>query len=135
MRSQTLTQILQPMHSSNRTCTFGMTTLTPSDVSRGVCSMQSTGQKLTQASHPVQLSGMTTAISLGFFFLRVILPGASGMISVGLAFFGSYATYDCAPYRELYSNLKAANLFDCNTRNRCVKFGGPSNREGRLLST
>src|SRR5262249_36123761 len=91
MRSQTLTQILHPMHSSNRTCTFGMTTLMPSDVSRGVCSMQSTGQKLTQASQPVQLSGMTTAISLGFFFFRVILAGASGMMAVGLAFFGSYA--------------------------------------------
>src|ERR1041384_8256014 len=97
MRSQTLTHILQPIHSSNRTCTLGMTTLMPSDVSRGVCSIQSTGQKLTQASHPVQLSGMTTAISFGFFFLRVILPGASGMISVGLAFFGSYATYQCTP--------------------------------------
>src|SRR5690349_8454475 len=93
MRSQTFTQILQPMHSSKRTCTLGMTTFTPPDVSRGVCSIQSTGQKLTQASHPVQLSGMTTAISFGFFFLRVILPGASGMISVGFAFFGSYATY------------------------------------------
>src|SRR5262245_23627933 len=94
MRSQTLTHILQPIHSSNRICTFGMTTFTPSEVSRGVCSMQSTGQKLTQASQPVQLSGMTTAISFGFFFLRVIFAGASGMISVGLAFLGSYATYD-----------------------------------------
>src|SRR5689334_24574055 len=69
-----------------------MTTLIRSDVSRGVCSIQSTGQKLTQASHPVQLSGITTAISFGFFFLRVILAGASGMIIVGFAFFGSYAT-------------------------------------------
>jgi hypothetical protein len=49
-------------------------------------------QKLTQASHPVQLSGMTTAISFGFFFFRVIFPGASGIISVGFAFLGSYAT-------------------------------------------
>src|SRR5262245_7344905 len=68
-----------------------MTTFTPSDVSRGTCSMQSTGQKGTQASHPVQLSGMTTAISFGFFFLRVIFTGASGMIIVGFAFFASYA--------------------------------------------
>jgi hypothetical protein len=52
--------------------------------------MQSTGQKLTQASHPVQLSGITTAISFGFFFLRVIFAGASGMIDVGFAFFASY---------------------------------------------
>src|SRR5215831_4971687 len=80
------------MHSSNRICTFGITTFIPSEVSRGVCSMQSTGQKLTHASHPVQLSGITTAISLGFFFFRVILAGASGMIRVGFAFFGSYAT-------------------------------------------
>src|SRR5258708_30688482 len=83
-----------------------MTTLMPSEVSRGVCSIQSTGQKLTQASQPVQLSGMTTAISFGFFFFRVILPGASGMISVGFAFLGSYATYQCAPNRfteSLYS--------------------------------
>src|SRR5215813_9569100 len=57
------------MHSSNRICTLGITTFTPSEVSRGVCSIQSTGQKLTQASQPVQLSGMTTAISFGFFFL------------------------------------------------------------------
>src|ERR1700688_180392 len=78
----------------------------PCDVSRGVCSIQSTGQKLMQASQPVQLSGITTAISFGFFFLRVILPGASGMISVGFAFFGSYATYQCAPSKvtkSLYS--------------------------------
>ena len=40
-------------------------------MSLGVCSMQSTGQKLTQASYPVQLSGITTAISFGLFFLRV----------------------------------------------------------------
>jgi hypothetical protein len=33
---------------------------------------------------------MTTAISFGFFFFRVILAGASGIIAVGLAFFGSY---------------------------------------------
>jgi 3-oxoacyl-[acyl-carrier-protein] synthase-3 len=33
------------------------------------------------------------------------------------------------------SNLKAANLFDCNTRDECVNFGGPSHREGSLLST
>src|SRR5262252_4714759 len=90
------------MHSSNRICTFGMTTFTPPDVSRGVCSMQSTGQKLTHASHPVQLSGMTTAISFGFFFFRVILAGASGMIRVGFAFFGSYAT-------DQYSHKKAQN--------------------------
>src|SRR2546426_7586379 len=95
--SQTLTQILQPMHSSNRICTFGITTLMPPEVSRGVCSMQSTGQKLTHASQPVQLSGITTAISFGFFFFRVILAGASGMISVGFAFLGSYATYQCTP--------------------------------------
>src|SRR6185436_13071729 len=97
MRSQTFTQILQPMHSSKRICTLGITTFTPSDVSRGVCSIQSTGQKLTQASQPVQLSGMTTAISFGFFFFRVILPGASGIIRVGFAFFGSYATYQSTP--------------------------------------
>src|SRR5215470_6021189 len=90
MRSQTWTQILQPIHSSKRICTLGITTFTPSDVSRGVCSIQSTGQKLTQASQPVQLSGMTTAISFGFFFLRVIFAGASGMMAVGLAFLGSY---------------------------------------------
>src|SRR5262245_38482735 len=111
MRSHTLTQILQPMHSSKRTCTLGITTFTPSEVSRGVCSMQSTGQKLTHASHPVQLSGMTTAISLGFFFLRVIFAGASGMIAVGLAFFGSYpAMNQCTPNefnKLLYS--EAAN--------------------------
>ena len=53
----------------------------------------STGQKLTQASQPVQLSGMTTAISFGFFFFRVIFAGASGMIRVGFALFGSYATF------------------------------------------
>jgi hypothetical protein len=70
-------------------------TLTPSEVSRGVCSMQSTGQKGTQASQPVQLSGMTTATSFGFFFFRVIFAGASGMIAVGFVFFGSgpYATF------------------------------------------
>jgi len=33
-----------------------------------------------------QLSGITTAISFGFFFFRVILAGASGMISVDLPF-------------------------------------------------
>src|SRR5262249_29696228 len=93
IRSQTLTQILQPIHSSNRIWTFGIITLIPSEASRGVCSMQSTGQKLTQASQPVQLSGMTTAISFGFFFFLVIFAGASGMISVGFAFLGSYATY------------------------------------------
>src|SRR4030095_2512542 len=97
MRSQTFTQILQPTHSSKRTWTLGITTFTPFDVSRGVCSIQSTGQKGTQASQPVQLSGMTTAISFGFFFFRVILAGASGMIEVGFAFLGSYATYQCAP--------------------------------------
>src|SRR5205823_13771269 len=102
IRSQTCTQILHPMHSSNRICTFGMTTLIPSDVSRGVSSIQSTGQKLTHASHPVQLSGMTTASSFGFFFLRVILAGASGIIRVGFAFFGSYATGQ-------YSHKKAQN--------------------------
>src|SRR5437762_2860967 len=100
IRSQTCTQILHPMHSSNRICTFGMTTLIPFDVSRGVSSIQSTGQKLTHASHPVQLSGMTTANSFGFFFLRVILAGASGMIRVGFAFLGSYAT-------DQYSRKKA----------------------------
>src|SRR6187399_743184 len=67
-----------------------MMTLMPLDMSRGVCSIQSTGQKGTQASQPVQLSGITTAISLGFFFLRVIFAGASGIIAVGFAFFGSY---------------------------------------------
>src|SRR5215468_12364705 len=101
MRSQTLTQILHPIHSSKRTCTLGMTTLMPSEVSRGVCSMQSTGQKLTQASQPVQLSGITTAISFGFFFFRVIFAGASGMISVGFAFLGSYATYDDSSWIRL----------------------------------
>src|SRR5215470_9909272 len=75
-----------------------MTTFTPPDVSRGVCSMQSTGQKLTQASQPVQLSGITTAISLGFFLFRVILAGASGIISVGFAFLGSYATVSIHSY-------------------------------------
>src|SRR5262245_49959171 len=74
-----------------------MTTLIPLEVSRGVCSMQSTGQKLTQASQPVQLSGMTTAISFGFFFFRVIFAVASGIMSVGFAFFRSYATYQCTP--------------------------------------
>src|SRR5437867_10747288 len=78
------------MHSSNRICTFGTMTLIPPEVSRGVGSMQSTGQKGTQASQPVQLSGITTAISFGFFFFRVIFAGASGMIAVGLAFFASY---------------------------------------------
>src|ERR1043165_1314518 len=97
MRSQTLTQILHPMHSSKRIWTLGTMTFIPFDVSRGVCSIQSTGQKLTQASQPVQLSGITTAISFGFFFFRVILPGASGMIRVGFAFLGSYATYKCTP--------------------------------------
>src|SRR2546427_13033964 len=136
IRSQTCTQILQPMHSSNRICTFGMTTLMPSDVSRGVCSMQSTGQKLTHASQPVQLSGMTTASSLGFFFFRVILAGASGMIRVGFAFFGSYATYDCAStvsvrtrlYREnrRYVRLfrRSTQVLDCNTWDEYVNFGG-----------
>ena len=63
------------------------------------------------------------------------LAGASGMISVGLAFFGSYATYECAPCTiRLHSNLKLANLFDCNTRDEYVNFGGPSHREERLLS-
>src|SRR5688572_10903461 len=90
IRSQTLTQILHPMHSSNRIWTLGIMTLVPSELSRGVSSIQSTGQKLTHASQPVQLSGITTAISFGFFFLRVILAGASGMIAVGFAFFGSY---------------------------------------------
>jgi hypothetical protein len=70
-----------------------MMTLMPPVVSRSVCSMQSTGQKLTQASQPVQLSGMTTAISFGFFFFRVIFAGASGMMAVGFAFLGSYATF------------------------------------------
>src|SRR5882672_6014864 len=72
-------------------------TLMPFEVSRGVSSMQSTGQKLMQASQPVQLSGMTTAISLGLFFFRVIFAGASGMMDVGLAFFASYAMNRCAP--------------------------------------
>jgi len=118
IRSQTWTQILQPMHSSNRICTFGITTFTPSDVSRGVCSMQSTGQKLTHASHPVQLSGMTTAISFGFFFLRVILAGASGIIRVGFAFFGSYAMRsNCS------ANRVPAELLDCNVRDEYAKFG------------
>src|SRR5262245_26056457 len=74
-------------------------TLIPFELSRGVGSMQSTGQKLTHASQPVQLSGITTAISLGFFFFRVIFAGASGMIAVGFVFFGSgpYATFYCAP--------------------------------------
>src|SRR5258708_31561813 len=114
------------MHSSNRICTLGMTTFMPSDVSRGVCSMQSTGQKLTHASQPVQLSGITTAISFGFFFLRVILPGASGMISVGFAFFGSYATYQCAPNKvtELLYSETGYQVPDCNTRDECVNFGG-----------
>src|SRR5437762_6460509 len=100
IRSQTCTQILQPIHSSNRICTFGITTLMPSEVSRGVSSIQSTGQKLTQASQPVQLSGITTAISLGFFFFLVIFAGASGMISVGFAFLGSYAKIGRAACRE-----------------------------------
>src|SRR5436309_12985501 len=91
IRSQTCTQILQPKHSSNRICTFGITTLMPSEVSRGVSSIQSTGQKVTQASQRVQLSGITTAISLGFVFFLVIFSGASGMSSVGVAFLGSYA--------------------------------------------
>src|SRR2546425_12011079 len=112
MRSQTWTQILQPMHSSNRICTFGMTTFTPSDVSRGVCSIQSTGQKLTHASHPVQLSAMTTASSFGFFFLRVILAGASGMITVGFAFFRSYVTYPL--YRENSPSVRWFLRFDCS---------------------
>src|SRR6185295_9026916 len=94
MRSHTLTQILHPMHSSNRTWTLGMITFMPFEVSRGVCSMQSTGQNGTQASHPVQLSGFTTATSLGFFFLRVIFAGASGMINVGFAFFVSNTAMD-----------------------------------------
>src|SRR5438046_7541599 len=94
MRSQTLTQILQPIHSSKRICTFGITTFTPLDISRGVCSMQSTGQKGTQASQPVQLSGFTTAISLGFFFFRVIFAGASGMMNVGFAFLVSKTAMD-----------------------------------------
>src|SRR5262249_15829673 len=98
MRSQTWTQILQPMHSSKRIWTLGMMTFKPSDISRGVCSMQSTGQKVTQGSEPVQLSGITTAISLGFFLFRVILAGASGIISVGFAFLGSYATVSIHSY-------------------------------------
>src|SRR5881396_3292218 len=105
IRSQTCTQILQPMHSSNRICTFGITTLMPSEVSRGVSSIQSTGQKLTQASQPVQLSGITTASSLGFFFFLVILAGASGMIRVGFAFLGSYATYYYTPDKVSKSML------------------------------
>src|SRR5262249_29452554 len=110
MRSQTWTQILQPMHSSNRICTFGITTFTPSEVSRGVCSMQSTGQKLTQASQPVQLSGITTAISFGFFFFRVIFAGASGMIRVGFAFLGSYATYYCTPSKLKVHSTRIMNM-------------------------
>src|SRR5262249_14110967 len=90
-------------------------TLIPSDVSRGVGSMQSTGQKLTQASQPVQLSGITTAISFGFFFFRVIFAGASGMIAVGLVFLGSgpYAnlvrSYDRC---EIYCTAKREHAFD-----------------------
>src|SRR5215471_16623273 len=117
MRSQTWTQILQPIHSSKRTWTLGMTTFTPSDVSRGVCSIQSTGQKLTQASHPVQLSGITTAISFGFFFFRVIFAGASGIISVGLAFFGSYAmllVHSCYVKNHCTAN-RFQTAADCNT--------------------
>jgi len=71
--------------------------------------MQSTGQKLTHASHPVQLSGITTAISFGFFFFRVIFAGASGMIIVGFAFFGSYAI------NALYTTAGGLAV-DCNSR-------------------
>src|SRR5437867_11485208 len=111
--SHTFTQILQPIHSSNRICTLGMMTLMPSEVSRGVCSMQSTGQKLTHASQPVQLSGITTAISFGFFFFRVIFAGASGMMSVGFALFGSYATLDCSYYsRQVDCTAETEDAFE-----------------------
>src|ERR1700746_2183295 len=92
----------------------------PSEVSRGLCSMQSTGQKLTQASQPVQLSGMTTAISFGFFFLRVIFAGASGMIEVGLAFFASYpAMNECTPINQAAD----CTLKDCGKAPRLYHVG------------
>ena len=89
--------------------------------------MQSTGQKLTHASHPVQLSGMTTASSFGFFFLRVILAGASGIIRVGFAFFGSYAMRS-----NCNANGVLAELLDCNVRDEYAKFGGLNESVGGL---
>src|SRR5437867_13207887 len=47
-------------------------------ISRGTCSMQSTGQKGTQASQPVQPS-TTTANSFGRFFFLVYFSGILGM--------------------------------------------------------
>jgi len=73
---QTREQIWQPMHSWYRIWTGGRGRL---NFSFGAFSMQSTGQKGTQTWQPVQLSESTTAMSLGFFFLTVILSGSSGM--------------------------------------------------------
>src|SRR6476659_848366 len=57
-------------------CTGGMT-WSAGARSGGTCSMQSTGQKGTQASHPVHPS-TTTASSLGRFFFLVYFSGMAG---------------------------------------------------------
>ncbi len=67
------------------------------------------GRQFDQASQPVQLSGITTAISLGFFFFLVIFAGASGMISVGFAFLGSYATCWYTP-NKVYKSILPRRL-------------------------
>src|SRR5262249_26345673 len=87
--------------------------------------MQSTGQKLTHASQPVQLSGITTAISFGFFFFRVIFAGASGIMSVGFAFFGSYATFN--PLLIKFDSLYRESMLDFGVFNVKGKLiGNPS---------
>ena len=73
---QTRAQTLHPMHSLKRTCTGGMGI---SYLSLGTGSIQSTGQKGTQASQPVQLSSFTTAITLGRTFFPRASSGSSGM--------------------------------------------------------
>ena len=48
-------------------------------LSFGTDSIQSTGQKGTQAWQPVQLSSSTTATDLGLFFLMLGESGNSGI--------------------------------------------------------
>ena len=41
----------------------------------------------------IKKDNKTVCLFFAFFFFRVILAGASGMIAVGFAFLGSYATF------------------------------------------
>jgi len=54
----------------------------------------------------------------------VILAGASGIIRVGFAFFGSYAMrFNCS------ANRVPAELLDCNVRDEYAKFGDLNERK------